>query len=302
MRKNCKCYTLLAALVLGGCFSLVSCGSDDDNPQNHAASVHLNAPSLNEGGNSEELHWRVGDSIYVTVANPHSYYAYDGVKFTFAAESGTTKMNFAGVVPEGSELGPYAVYPYNDQHQFAGKKVLNYYLPGEYTYTSVDTVSTNTSLHFPMVGAINDSTIDFHHVGGLVVIRVAEMPAASGSLTMSSGRQLSGHFTVSNVSDEKSVMSALSNLDSSKCQVVFNFSGATAGKPGVFYLPVATGTYTDVTLTMVDETGTHKVLCDDLTLTQGGAVSISVADSEVTVGGLEDDKQLEDGTWDAEIR
>lgn len=241
--------------------------SDDDTSNEKSRTVTLTAnvddnnSRTRVGMNKEtadevSFYWHKDDKILVQTKSGDTF---SGTTFTITgddAKDGDTKVNFTGEVT--GTVGTYAVYPYSEDHKHAfdanDATKLTYNLPATYTYTTVEgnifpkngTYPTN-STNMPMLGNIADGNITFKHLGGLAVIRIDKMPAESGTLTVTADKQLSGDFAVDLFADTPVITTVSTDTDADK-QVVFTFSGATEGDVGVFYLPLATGNYSGVTI------------------------------------------------------
>ncbi len=203
-------------------------------------------------------YWHKGDQILVQTKTTEGKYS--GAKFYTTDATGSTTATFWGESLSGATLGKYALYPYNEKHQFADDGKFIYNLPATYTYTTVgqeifsntEDDGTNTyptnSTNVPMLGTIDseNNSIHFSHIGGLVVIRVDKMPFDAGTLTVSADQQLSGDFTVDDLTVDNPVIATASTETETNKKVTFTFSGATEGGVGVFYLPMATGLYTNM--------------------------------------------------------
>ncbi len=200
-------------------------------------------------------YWYEGDKILVQTQNPDG--TYTGTKFYTDDATGSTTATFWGEPLSGATLGGVALYPYSKEHQFTDEKSFIYNLPASYTYTTVgQEIFSNTeagtktyptnSTNVPMLGTIDseNNSIHFSHIGGLVVIRVDKMPFEAGTLTVSADQQLSGNFPV-DLTTASAIATASTETEADK-KVTFTFSGATEGGVGVFYLPLATGSYTNM--------------------------------------------------------
>lgn len=290
----------LFAAVLTAATALASCSTDilaeQQQGQGEAKAVSLTA-SMDEAvtragiGRSDTegkalCYWHKGDQIAVQTKASDGTYAI--AKFYTADATGTTTATFWSESLSGATLGGLALYPYNEKHQFTGEASFVYHLPAEYTYTTVGTdIFSNTtagtyptnSTNVPMVGSVDseNNQVTFMHIGGLVVIRIDAMPYASGALTVSADQKLSGDFSVT-LGEGHSYMSTEDTETAADKQVTFTFSGATKGGTGVFYLPVATGKYTNLTVTISDSDGanTQTVPYGTLTMSQANVWAISL--------------------------
>lgn len=201
--------------------------------------------------------------------------------FSLVSGAGTGKATFSGTVTNG--VGRYAVYPYHSNDRLANN-TLYYYLPDSYTYTSVDRTffpegKDGKSFRMPMYGTITGNVVRFRNLGGVICLWVDRMPAESGTVRVTaSGKQLCG--TVSAVLTDAAP--EIRTSESSKNNTVrFDYSNATEGEPGVFYLPAATGTYR---LTVVVE-GAGKVsttILGAVTITRAKLQAVKVATTTET--------------------
>ena len=216
-------------------------------------------------GNEVSFYWHSSDEILVQTVNGSTY---SGAKFTTNTETGKASAEFTGTVASTEKLGQYAVYPYSESHKFTSETSLTYNLPAAYTYNNVEsgifsktengtTSYRSTSTNIPLVGKIEDGKIEFKHIGGLAVIRIDNMPAASGTLTVTADQQLCGDFTIGNLSADEPKMTTTTSSDNKT--VTIKFSGATAGSVGVFYLPLATGSYSGLKIGINYGTTTQTV-------------------------------------------
>ncbi len=290
MKTKYISFVAMAAAALA-----TSCSSDDIAEQQHGGSqtVTLNA-SVNEeqtrvgmtkdnSSSTASFYWHKDDKIFVQTVSGGSY---SGAEFAIVgddAKDGDTSATFEGKVT--GEVGGYAVYPYNEGHKFTGETTLTYHLPDTYTYTTVESnifskdgsYPTNPT-NMPMLGTISgedgNKSISFKCIGGLAVIRIDNMPYASGTLTFDIEETLSGDFTVTGLSGSNVNITSAGSNDI----VTFTFSGATEGKPGVFYLPLLPQSdYTLQTITIADSEGNNKSVVDygneRFEITRGGVIA-----------------------------
>ena len=250
-------------------------------------------------------YWHKGDQIAVQTVKTADN-TYSSAKFYTADATGATTATFWSEPLSGETLGKYALYPYNDDHKFTSESELTCYLPAKYTYTTVGTeIFSNAtdgtfptnSTNVPMLGTVDseNSEITFQHLGGLVVIRIDAMPFEAGSLTVSADQKLSGDFSV-NLSASTPEMTTTSTDTDSEKQVTFTFSGATKSGVGVFYLPVATGEYTNLTLAISDSDGanTQTILYGTLTMSKANVWAISLTTHN---GNLRNIRKLSSGNY-----
>lgn len=209
------------------------------------ATVEQGQPSTRVGfAENGDFYWSTGDQLGVTTSqNKTSFSA-----LTLSAGSGTSKGSFQGTVT--GEIEGYAVYPHNASHALNGA-TLTYNFPASYTYSKVDadyftaTQGEGNSFNPAMWGAINNGSVTVKHLGGVFCIKIDKMPAASGTLTLSADKKISGSYTV-DLSGDAPLISAAETQTETEKKVSIEFSNATQGAPGVFYVPVPVGTYSNV--------------------------------------------------------
>ena len=189
-------------------------------------------------------YWQTGDAIGVWSNGDGKFNP-----FNLTDGAGGATATFTGMVTDG--MGSYAVYPYNVNHNIQNNK-LTYCLPETYTYTTVDQSffpdeKDGNSFNMPMLGKITaGNTVSFVHLAGVICLLVEKMPAVSGTVRVtSSDNQLCGSFTAELTDTQPEITTSVSSENK---KVLFNYSNATVGKPGVFYLPIAVGKYTDLTI------------------------------------------------------
>ncbi len=216
---------------------------------------------------SGDFYWQTGDKIGVITGTQDG----DNTKFTaltLTAGAGTGSATFEGTI--AGKLGSYAIYPYSDS-QTLSNGTLSYTFPSSYTYSKVDqtffpTAKDGNSYNPAMLASISNNNVAFKHLGGVFCIQVESMPCESGTLTLTTDQSLCGTYSTS-VSAETPELKTESTTSTTNNTVTINFSGATTGQTGVFYIPVPTCTYTNATVTFTKDekealkvvAGTYKV-------------------------------------------
>ena len=267
----------VAALAVA---SLAACSNEDgleENPSGIQKTVTLTAwqpgseSQTRVGFDSKgKAYWQEGDAIGVIPSSGNLF-----TSFSIASGAGTGKATFTGTVTGG--VGNYAVYPYNSKCRFINN-VLYHYLPESYTYDSVDQTffpedKNGKSYSMPMLGKITNGNVSFKYLGGVICLLIDKMPAESGTVTVTeSTNKLCGSVNV-NVTDATPEIKTTTS--SSNNSVTFNYSNATEGNPGVFYLPVATGTYNlTVKVEGGDKTSSTTLDAVEITRTKLQAVKV----------------------------
>ncbi len=244
-----------------------------------------------------DFYWHLGDKILVQTVNEGG--SYPCAMFSTSTETGEATAEFTGVIGSESTLGSYAVYPNNVNHKFTSEKGLTYNLPSTYDYSTVESgiftktggtpTYRSTSANIPMVGKITEDVIEFKHIGGLAVIRIDNMPAAEGTLTVTADQQLCGNFTIDDLSaTNAAIATTASAATTANKTVTFSFRGAATGKAGVFCLPLATGSYSSLKIAINDGTTTQTVNYGDLTIARAEVVAVPItADSKGNLRNIE---------------
>ena len=80
------------------------------------------------------------------------------------------------------------------------------------------------------------------HLGGVFCIKVPKMPIKAGILSLIVDKKITGNFTV-DLNGEIPVIESTETSTNENNTVTITFSDATQDQPGVFYVPVPTGTY-----------------------------------------------------------
>lgn len=241
--------------------------------------------SKGEDNSTATFYWHKGDSILVQTE-------VDGKLSTAILSTddadGTREAAFSGDIDEAAELGKYAVYPYSDTLRFTSEKALLFTLPNTYenykpesnifskTVDGITTYPAN-STNVPLLGTIDGNKISFRHLCGLAVIRIDKMPAESGTLKITADQRLAASFKVADVSAENAEIVTEESLWPPYKNVTFNFVNATKGAVGVFYLPLATGNYTNVTVTLSADGGETKTAsCGSLSISRADVTSLAL--------------------------
>ncbi len=208
---------------------------------------------------SGAFYWQSGDQIgVITIGNENA------VSTTFSPldlKTGdkTASASFEGTI--SGSLGGYAIYPY-DQAQKIADGTLTYTFPASYTYTKVDQTffpeaQDGNSFRPAMLASISGNSVAFKHLGAVFCIEVEKMPCAEGTITLTTDQKLCGEFTTSTSGTTPELKTESTTVTTGNA-VTINFSGATSGSTGVFYVPAPTGVYTNAKVTITPKDGTAK--------------------------------------------
>ncbi len=248
----------MAALVTSCSDNLSETGGMQSVQLDATVSAENTRAAFNENG---KFYWQSGDKIgVITSADAPS------TKFTaltLKSGAGEGSATFEGTI--SGNLGSYAIYPYDD-NQEVKENTLTYTFPSSYEYSKVDQTyfpdaKDGNSFNPAMLATISSGKIAFKHLGGVFCINMESMPCTAGTLTLTTDQSLCGKYTTTvgtGTPELKSTTAADGNNT-----VSIKFTGAEQGKPGVFYIPAPTGTYTNATVTFTptgDNTKATKVV------------------------------------------
>ena len=288
------------ALVMASCTQENNVLPDGDNNNGgHKRTIQLTAQlqntrtgMVNNGNGYAAFYWHKGDAIGVQVKYHNGNYGF--VKFTAVCETGSRTATFTGEIDDDCELQQYAVYPYNEAYSTT-ENSFSIPVSGEYNCygydggvpdtiifpITKDSVTTypvrSTGMH--MVGTITGNNIAFRHLGGLAVIRIDKMPYSDGQIEITADQNLCGIYTVSNLSASDAQIK-IADASGGIAYSHFLFGGVKEGSPGVFFLPLATGTYTNLTITFLHGTAQgvvrYTIPYGELTINRAGIRAISL--------------------------
>lgn len=288
-------FLMLATLAFAGCTN--DEGVDFGNgPVSIEASI--DQPGSRVGFNSTgAFFWTINDAIGVTTIGSDS----DFSKMSIAAgDEGTATATFSAKYMSGQPKG-YAVYPYNANHKMSGS-TLTYNFPASYEYTIEDNDyfvldGTGNSFNPPMWSAIEDGKVFFKHLGGVLCVKIFDLPAGDDqTLTVTTSNKITGTFTADLSASSPVLTTSASNTDN---VVTINYSNA-AEADRVFYIPVPAGVYESITVSFEAEGETVVVPFSNKTINarslqrlQIGSASIEGGEAAASVAAA--NKALEQG-------
>lgn len=199
--------------------------------------------------------WTKGDKIGVTTSSSTSFQP-----MTLSGEGGSAQGTFTATM-SGTPSG-YAVYPYGEEgrHSLSGD-VLTYTLPSEYNYDKLDETyadANGNSHNAPMWAKISNGTAFFKHLGGVFAININGLPENSENLrlTLMASDKVSGDFTTTLTDNEPKIETTTTNNGIEKT-ITIKFNTAEGQTTGYFYLPLPTGEYRYIVLTVHDSENTE---------------------------------------------
>ena len=219
---------LLLFICLWGC-SIDNPKEDETILDVYAENGIITRQEFDSKGN---FYWSATDVLGVTSDKSHE----NLYELKLVSGAGTAHAKFKSqnsTMPEG-----YAVYPYNINHYFEGN-TLNYFLPDTYICEKIDENLSNA----PMWGAIQNESVLMHHLGGIICIKINDLPIGDNlKLTISSAQRMNGYFTADLTAESPVISTEKADKDEDKT-VTYTFRNQQNKKTGVFYVPIPTGTY-----------------------------------------------------------
>lgn len=245
--------TRLITIALGAMVLLSGCSRSKVTPDMTTFDLAVRAESDNTratvDGTTGTFAWEAGDEIAI-----HLNTGYQNATLTAA---GTTTLT----VSSSAVRNGYAVYPAAAAAGTDTAPVIS--LPSSYSIAS-DLQSTSSPL--PMV-AVNDPDSDilyFHHVGGLIRITCATVPAGTKTVTVTLDKGIAGSFTVTDPATVTPTIVAGGSGTSVTFTVSDDAAGlATAANNVVLNLPVPCGTYASLRVDVNPTNASFPVIISD---------------------------------------
>ena len=224
------------------------------------------------------FYWSKGDRIAVTTKASKTTFAELTLDEDCSGQATGTFTGRASSEPEG-----YAFYPADRAESMDGDKITFTYA-STYAVQNTDQTffvtpqGTGNSFYAPMWGKIEDGSVTFKHLGGVLCLKVDKMPSTDGKVIVTADQQLYGTYTV-DLSGTEPVYET--GTDASRNRVVFTFTAAEKGNPGVFYLPLPVGTYSNVTVRVqnADNSSNSQTVIESLTIARAGLYAQDIVTS-----------------------
>lgn len=255
-------------IALGAMVLLSGCSRSKVTPDMTTFDLAVRAESDNTratvDGTTGTFAWEAGDQIAI-----HLNSGYQSATLTAAGT--TTLAAAAGSVRDG-----YAIFPASVAAGTASAPRVTLPL----TYDIQDNLSSS-SAKLPMI-AVNDPDSDilyFHHVGGLMRITVASIPAGTQSVIVTlNNRQITGDLEVSNPGTATPTVSTTEGTGHSEVTFTVSSAGlAAAASDVVLNLPVPCGTYTSLTVDVIpSQSPFPKTVTDNMVIARADGLKIRV--------------------------
>ncbi len=298
--KYMKRLNLLVLLAL--CLLATACQQDEwmsqqDNNNFVSVSAKMEEPSSRStvDATTGNFTWMVGDQIGVfTSATP-----------PFQALSYNTTNKFEGtLVGDDLKFSNYAVYPYSANHSISEGK-LSVHLPDEYKHTEDSYVANTNALMVANIGEATStlSNLNFYHAGGVLSVKVKNLPENTCGVKLTTNRVITGSFNVTepNAKTPTITTTAVDASSNNTITITFPKLGSVETKAMQFFFPLPVGTgYTfkleylveGVTEPIIIKEGTtpnnigraQLLMMPTLTLVSTGATPESAGYEVVTIG------------------
>lgn len=251
--KNFMAVTCMATAILG----ISGCSEDDIQGQNAqkagtiVASVDKTETRTSVGTQNNIL-WSTNDAfgVYYT-KEPNSGNKFFEYKLESGAGTGSGAFSLNGSPSsEGFTMGSYAVYPYQAAMTLSGTTLsmnMNGTSPLAYTQDS------NGPMYAP-VSADVPSSISFKHLAALLKVTLNKMPATATKFKVTASNVIAGNFTADLSATNPELIAAAGNTNDANKSVTVTFTAVMDEGSQTFYLPLPTGTYASLNISLLDNT------------------------------------------------
>lgn len=205
--------------------------------QSISAIIETESPDTKVSISDEgKVTWSEGDKIRI-------YTSLSSVVAEISNGVETSKGVFSYSLNEGETISEKALYPYE----------LEYDMNGDVVFPSVYNLGENTSCaNAAMVGFIENKTINFKHLAGVIAFDLRYVPADVTSLELTLGdSKINGAFAINNdcISTE-----ATDIAKEQKTTLLFTNSGSDVRNLKL-YVPVPAGTYKGISVVLKNQDG-----------------------------------------------
>ena len=254
--------------------AVLSCNQKEDygfDPDLKTLSVKVEESASTKVGFTDgaaEFFWTAGDQIGVNTATTKRFFPMDLNSADAGKATGTFTANMS------NEPAGYAVYPYGSNWKLEGT-TLTYTMPSEYTYESVDSEYANKdgqSHNAVMWGAIENNSVFFKHLGGVIAFELNNLPVATEGITLTvrsaSDRTLSGAFAL-DLTQEYPVMANTDAVNGVGSTVTVTFNTQATQTKAYVYLPVPTGVIGDMDVIIANGAESYTSYYDNVVINRG---------------------------------
>lgn len=233
-----KKLTLLGITV--SALLLSNCSNEEVMQEQDALKIVELSASINESApraaitNQGAFSWSETDQISVHTSCPSPVWQ----TFTLQGKGGEASGTFQGGMYDGYTITSCAVHPANLTPSLTGNK-LKLTLPSSYTFKEKIT-------NVVMMAYIKDAkgTLAFRHLGGVFRFIVKNIPAAATQFVfVAKGKKLTGEFAVDDITATTPEIATSNENTGMNNSVTINFTASSSVTERIFYVPVPTGEY-----------------------------------------------------------
>lgn len=234
--------------------------------------------SVTDGG---IFSWSSGDQIWLETTS-------GSVAGTLSSGAGGAKAEFT----LGSYIGELtgkAVYPYNSGHTISGNQ-LNMVLPASYDL-GLSLQNTNAAMY----GVNVNGALKFTHMAGVMRFSFKNVPAGVNRFTITLDQKINGTFTT-DISQASPEIKAETTSATSEKTITLNFNPLAETSDIKLYVPLPTGKYTSLDLSLCK--GEEAVWTYSNTVTNTISRRTLKLMPTVTISGSVEGEIDNDGTFD----
>ncbi len=181
--------------------------------------------------------WTAGDNIGVWTTRTDGDPAFQALAYNTA--NGKFEGSLTG---SGLKYSKYAVYPHSEQHSISDA-ALTVTLPDTYDYTDQ---AYSPNVNALMVANIGDesSTLNdlrFYHAGGVVSVRVKNLPAGACGVRLTTNKDVTGTFNVTGPGTAAPGITAAEKSTKNAVTIKFDALSAASTEEMQFFFPLPVG-------------------------------------------------------------
>ena len=229
--------------------ALIGC-TDEDMGGRRFANGSIQA-TFEQGTPNSRMAIGEGNALTWTSGDAFAMFADDRTNKPWTLDDGSEGQangSFSGEVPGETLKG--AIYPASANPEIDANGVLTMSLPSELTY------SEDALCNLPMWASFTslDAQISFRHLGALLKIDFANIPAGYNQLKVEASKPLSGTFAADLTQDEPVLVATNTGQESGIVTVRFNaFTETAETNKHLFYIPLPVAEYDFIQVSVTGE-------------------------------------------------
>lgn len=244
-------------LLVGVLFILSNCSEED--MVNHSVQKGVIRATLEQKSSISRMAIGEGNALSWASGDAFNVYNSEGISSELtlkAGDEGKTTAAFEGEFVSGNWVG--ALYPANIEQNLSSQGILTLTLPKDITYME-------NQVKVPMWASFNSvlDEVSFKHLGAMLKVNVNDIPEGYTKMKVTSIPSIAGEFTF-DITKELTVNGGLKPSNpSEEGSVVVDFSNAAFSDDQHdlwFYLPIPTGNYQSISITLLGANKTDMLL------------------------------------------